>query len=146
MFDREKLDGVMVQTTTHARAWVSALAMQAKPAPGAPKVVKPASRWPVRRRGQPPATNIWQDKKGRRFHAFVVTDEGQAHHCSAPAEDLPQMTPRLGRHLEVVDVEGAWALQPLIELDGSVADSVGELLVRHELERSDRRSVGPREE
>ena len=29
MFDREKLDGVMVQTTTHARAWVSALAMQA---------------------------------------------------------------------------------------------------------------------
>jgi predicted dehydrogenase len=29
MCDREKLDGVMVVTTTHARAWVSTLAMQA---------------------------------------------------------------------------------------------------------------------
>ncbi|MHC4404278.1 MAG: Gfo/Idh/MocA family protein [Planctomycetota bacterium] len=29
MYDRENLDGVMVQTTTHARAWVAILAMQA---------------------------------------------------------------------------------------------------------------------
>jgi predicted dehydrogenase len=29
MFTKEKLDGVMVQTTTHARAWVTAHAMQA---------------------------------------------------------------------------------------------------------------------
>jgi len=29
MIDREKLDGVMVETTTHARAWVTVLAMQA---------------------------------------------------------------------------------------------------------------------
>ena len=29
MIEREKLDGVMVETTTHARAWVTVLAMQA---------------------------------------------------------------------------------------------------------------------
>ena len=29
MYDRENLDGVLVETTTHARAWVSILAMQA---------------------------------------------------------------------------------------------------------------------
>lgn len=29
MIDKEKLDGVMVQTTTHARAWITVLAMQA---------------------------------------------------------------------------------------------------------------------
>ncbi|MDP6720044.1 MAG: Gfo/Idh/MocA family oxidoreductase, partial [Pirellulaceae bacterium] len=29
MIDKEKLDGVMVETTTHARAWVTTLAMQA---------------------------------------------------------------------------------------------------------------------
>ena len=29
MFDKEKLDGVMVETTTHARAWVTLAAMQA---------------------------------------------------------------------------------------------------------------------
>ena len=29
MIEREKLDGVMVETTTHARAWISVLAMQA---------------------------------------------------------------------------------------------------------------------
>jgi outer membrane protein assembly factor BamB len=68
----------------------SALAMQAKPAPGTPKVVKPASRWPVRRRGQPPATNIWQDKKGRKFNAFVVTDELLLAAGEAGSPDAPQ--------------------------------------------------------
>lgn len=29
MFDKEKLDGVMVETTTHARAWIAVAAMQA---------------------------------------------------------------------------------------------------------------------
>lgn len=29
MFEKEKLDGVMVETTTHARAWITILAMQA---------------------------------------------------------------------------------------------------------------------
>ncbi|MCP3997140.1 MAG: Gfo/Idh/MocA family oxidoreductase, partial [bacterium] len=29
MYDRENLDGVLVETTTHARAWVTILAMQA---------------------------------------------------------------------------------------------------------------------
>ena len=29
MIDKEKLDGVMVETTTHARAWIVVQAMQA---------------------------------------------------------------------------------------------------------------------
>jgi outer membrane protein assembly factor BamB len=42
---------------------------------GAPRPQKPASRWPVRRRGQPEPKAIWQDSAGRRFNSFVVTPD-----------------------------------------------------------------------
>ena len=44
-------------------------------APGMPKPYKPASRWRWPRRGEPRPKPLWQDKSGRRFNSFIVTEE-----------------------------------------------------------------------
>jgi len=83
--------------------------------PGTPKVQKPASRWGGPRRRGPAPKAIWQDRSGRRFNSFIVSDDkllaaGQAESAFLAAIDLKDGTDVWSKQLPASVVKGGTAI------------------------------------